>query len=64
MAETDSRTLQTIKAVGTNPGSVFPLASTYKQALLWALLQEFDAGRLSPNERFNVTRTRVWASPP
>ncbi len=56
VAEIDARTLRPIKAVGTNPDSVFPLASTYKQAVLWALLQEFDAGRLSPNERFDVTR--------
>ncbi|WP_370519821.1 serine hydrolase [Deinococcus sp. AJ005] len=56
VAEIDPRTLQPIKAVGTNPNSVFPLASTYKQAVLWALLKEFDAGRLSPNERFDVTR--------
>ncbi|OLV17502.1 serine hydrolase [Deinococcus marmoris] len=56
VAEIDPRTLQPIRAVGTNPNSVFPLASTYKQAVLWALLREFDAGRLSPNERFDVTR--------
>lgn len=56
VAQIDPVTLQPVRAVGTNPDSVFPLASTYKQAVLWALLQEFDAGRLSPNERFDVTR--------
>ncbi|MFD1730473.1 serine hydrolase [Deinococcus malanensis] len=48
-------TLTPVRAVGTNPDSVFPLASTYKQAVLWALLREFDAGRVSPTERFDVT---------
>lgn len=56
VAEIDPETLGVIRAVGTNPDSVFPLASTYKQAVLWALLREFDAGRLSPTERFDVTR--------
>lgn len=56
VAEIDPETLGVIRAVGTNPDSVFPLASTYKQAVLWALLREFDAGRVSPTERFDVTR--------
>ncbi|WP_369848553.1 serine hydrolase [Deinococcus sp. NW-56] len=37
------------------PDGVFPLASTYKQAVLWAVLREVDAGRLSPGERFDVS---------
>ncbi|MFC5847587.1 serine hydrolase [Deinococcus petrolearius] len=56
VAEIDPKTLGVVRAVGTNPDSVFPLASTYKQAVLWALLREFDAGRVSPTERFDVTR--------
>ncbi|WP_369814948.1 serine hydrolase [Deinococcus sp. Leaf326] len=56
VAEIDPETLGVIRAVGTNPDSVFPLASTYKQAVLWALLREFDAGRVSPTERFDVSR--------
>jgi len=56
VAQIDPVTLEPVNAVGTNPDSVFPLASTYKQAVLWALLREFDAGRLSPTERFDVTR--------
>lgn len=44
-----------IKAVGSRPNETFPLASTYKQAVLWALLKEYDAGRLSATERFQVT---------
>ncbi len=56
VAQIDPKTLEPIKAVAFNPNGVFPLASTYKQAVLWALLKEFDAGRLSPSERFDVTR--------
>ena len=55
VAEVDPRTLEPRRAVAFNPDGVFPLASTYKQAVLWALLREFDAGRISPNERFDVT---------
>lgn len=55
VAVVDPQTLQPIRAVATNADGVFPLASTYKQAVLWALLREFDAGRLQPTERFNVT---------
>lgn len=56
VAEVDPATLSPIRAVGTNPDSVFPLASTYKQAVLWALLRAFDDGRVSPAQRFDVTR--------
>jgi beta-lactamase class A len=56
VAEIDPLTLAPIRAVATNADSVFPLASTYKQAVLWALLKQFDAGTLQPTERFNVTR--------
>ncbi|PTA69344.1 serine hydrolase [Deinococcus arcticus] len=56
VAELDPQTLLPRRAVGTNPDSVFPLASTYKQAVLWATLRAVDSGRLSPAERFDVTR--------
>ena len=56
VAEIDPVTLRPLRAVATNPDSVFPLASTYKQAVLWALLREVDAGRVQPGERFTVTR--------
>ncbi|CAM3182789.1 serine hydrolase [Deinococcus deserti] len=56
VAEVDPVTLAPVRAVATNPDRVFPLASTYKQAVLWAVLREFDAGRISPTERFDVTR--------
>nr|WP_229784510.1 serine hydrolase [Deinococcus radiotolerans] len=56
VAEVDPVTLRPVRAVATNPDSSFPLASTYKQAVLWALLREIDAGRVQPTERFDVTR--------
>ena len=56
VAEVDPATLQPLRAVGTNPDSAFPLASTYKQAVLWAVLRAVDAGTLKPSERFDVTR--------
>lgn len=52
----DPKTLVPTRAVGTNPNSVFPLASTYKQAVLWAVTRQFDQGQLLPTERFNITR--------
>ncbi|MPY65483.1 serine hydrolase [Deinococcus sp. SDU3-2] len=55
VAEIDPATLRPLRAVAQVPDGVFPLASTYKQAVLWAVLREVDAGRLSPGERFNVT---------
>ncbi|GAA0512499.1 serine hydrolase [Deinococcus depolymerans] len=56
VAEVDPVTLEPLRAVATNPDSVFPLASTYKQAVLWATLRAFDAGTLRPTERFDVAR--------
>ncbi|WP_034383933.1 serine hydrolase [Deinococcus sp. YIM 77859] len=56
VAEVDPRTLRPLRAVARNPDAVFPLASTYKQAVLWAVLRQFDAGTLQPTERFDVTR--------
>lgn len=56
VAEVDPRTLRPLRAVAENPNAVFPLASAYKQAVLWAVLRQFDAGALLPTERFDVTR--------
>ncbi|GAA5511852.1 hypothetical protein Dcar01_00565 [Deinococcus carri] len=56
VAEVDPATLRPLRAVATHPDEVFPLASTYKQAVLWAVLRQFDAGALLPTERFDVTR--------
>ena len=56
VAVIDPQTLQPIRAVSYSPDSEFPLASTYKQAVLWALLKQVDAGTLGLNEKFSVTR--------
>lgn len=56
VAEVDPATLRPLRAVAENPDGVFPLASTYKQAVLWAVLRQIDAGKLQPTERFDVTR--------
>jgi beta-lactamase class A len=56
VAEVDPLTLRPLRAVSASPDGVFPLASTYKQAVLWAVLREVDAGRLSATERFDVSR--------
>lgn len=57
VSEIDPRTMKIIRAVTTNPDELFPLASTYKQAVLWATLREYDAKRLKPTDRFDVTRS-------
>ncbi|GAA4003420.1 serine hydrolase [Deinococcus rubellus] len=56
VAVIDPQTLQPLRAVSYSPDSEFPLASTYKQAVLWALLRQVDAGKLDLNEKFSVTR--------
>lgn len=55
VAQVDPATLNPLRIIGTNTTETFPLASTYKQAVLWAVLREFDAGRVSPTERFDIT---------
>lgn len=57
VSEIDPRTMNIIRAVSINPDETFPLASTYKQAVLWATLREYDAKRLKPTDRFDVTRS-------
>lgn len=56
VAEIDPATLRPRRAVARDPDGVFPLASTYKQAVLWAVLRQVDAGTLPPTERFDVTQ--------
>ncbi len=56
VAVIDPQTLQPIRAVSYSPDSEFPLASTYKQAVLWAMLRQVDAGNLDLNQKFTVTR--------
>ena len=52
----DPQTLQPLRAVSSSPDRAFPLASTYKQAVLWALLKQVDAGSVDLGEKFSVTR--------
>ncbi len=56
VARFDPITLEPTKAVMLNPDAPFPLASTYKQSVLWALLRQIDAGQVSWTEKFSVTR--------
>ncbi len=55
VAVIDPLTLQPLRAVSHSPSQLFPLASAYKQAVLWALLKQRDAGTLRLSERFDVT---------
>ena len=55
VAVIDPLTLHPLRAVSHDQGGVFPLASAYKQAVLWALLKQKDAGTLQLSERFDVT---------
>ncbi|WP_407570783.1 serine hydrolase [Deinococcus altitudinis] len=54
VAVVDPVTLEPLRAVSHDPGGVFPLASAYKQAVLWALLKQKDAGTLKLSETFDV----------
>ncbi|WP_456829855.1 serine hydrolase [Deinococcus sp. UYEF24] len=54
VAVVDPVTLEPLRAVSHDPGGVFPLASAYKQAVLWALLKQKDAGTLKLSETFSV----------
>jgi beta-lactamase class A len=55
VARFDPVSLQAIKALSHNSSQSFPLASTYKQSVLWSLLAEIDAGKVKWNEKFKVT---------
>lgn len=56
VAVIDPQTLQPLRAISYSPDSEFPLASTYKQAVLWALLRQVDAGTIDLNQKFSVNR--------
>ena len=56
VAEYDPASARVLRAVARDPDGLYPLASSYKQAVLWALLRAVDAGQLRLNERFDVTR--------
>ncbi len=55
VARFDPVSLQPIKALSVNSSEPFPLASTYKQSVLWSLLAEIDAGKVQWDEKFKVT---------
>lgn len=55
VAVVDPLTLRPLRAVAHDQGGVFPLASAYKQAVLWALLRKVDAGEVRLSETFEVT---------
>ncbi len=54
VARLDPQTSKPLAAVARDPDGVYPLASAYKQAVLWALLREVDAGQVKLSETFEV----------
>jgi beta-lactamase class A len=63
VAVIDPRTLEPLRAVAYAPQAVFPLASTYKQAVLWALLRQVDAGTFDLKQKFSVSRASQSLGP-
>ena len=55
VAVVDPVTLTTLRVVSHDAGGLYPLASSYKQAVLWALLRQKDTGTLQLSETFDVT---------
>ena len=55
VAVIDPVTLEPLRTVSHSHDQLFPLASAYKQAVLWALLKQKDTGTLQLSERFDVT---------
>lgn len=55
VAVIDPVSLKPLRAVAAAPNTPFPLASTYKQAVLWATLRQIDAGRLRWDSKYAVT---------
>ncbi|WP_170131019.1 serine hydrolase [Deinococcus yavapaiensis] len=51
VAVIDPVTAQPLRAIVRNADAQFPLASSYKGPLLWAVLREVDAGRLKLSDR-------------
>lgn len=56
VAEVDPASARVMRALARDPDGVYPLASSYKQAVLWALLKAVDAGQVALSERFDVTK--------
>lgn len=57
VAEINPNTLQPIRVIAQNANTLFPLASTYKPAVLWAVLKGVDDKNIQLTEKFDVTRS-------
>ncbi|WP_189007631.1 serine hydrolase [Deinococcus roseus] len=55
VAELDSLTLKPVRAVVYNADQAFPLASTYKQVVLYDVLEDIDAGKYTLNSTLTTT---------
>ncbi|GGK96487.1 serine hydrolase [Deinococcus radiotolerans] len=55
LAQIDPRTGQPLRVITHDPDSLYPLASTFKQIVLWGTLRDVQAGRLTLNTRLTVT---------
>lgn len=51
----DPVSLKPLRVAMLNPDAVHPMASTFKQLVLWSVLRDVDAGRLSLSQTFTVT---------
>lgn len=57
VAEVDPLTLKFKRVVSRDANAQYPLASTYKQAVLYEVARQMDAGKVSLNEVFEVTQS-------
>ncbi len=55
LAQIDPRTGTPLRVIANDPDRLYPLASTFKQIVLWGTLRDVQAGRLSLNTRLTVT---------
>ncbi|AWN23966.1 hypothetical protein DKM44_12620 [Deinococcus irradiatisoli] len=51
----DPVTLRPLRVATLHPDALHPMASTFKQLVLWSVLLDVDAGRLKPDQVFEVT---------
>ncbi|MBB6098544.1 beta-lactamase class A [Deinobacterium chartae] len=51
----DPVTLRPLRAVVQDPDGQYPLASSYKQAVLYALMEQVQSGKVELSERFDVS---------
>lgn len=55
LAQIDPRSGAPLRAISNDPDRLYPLASTFKQIVLWGTLRDVMAGRLTLNTRLSVT---------